>query len=251
MEHIIGFFGGDSQTGTTMTAWSFAERLAMQGRKVLLVFGSGNDDQVFFLGKNGKSLDDLKAAIRSGQIEREDLLSCFEQRKSLWILPGTKNSLTAEYFLENTFKILLENIGSDFDEVIIDGGSNFRLGLTISALNVCTYRYFVLTQEAKCLHRYLQNKNRLLEPLGLDGTVILNQYRKDPALFLKKDVCRMLDAEGIAVVPFVEGGWQAEMEKKNLLQSPRYVKAIDDLVSGFVDFDSGEKKVKKWKKLFI
>lgn len=250
MEHIIGFFGGDSQTGTTMMAWSFAERLADQGRKVLLVFGSGNDDQVFVLGKNGKSLDALKASIRSGQIEREDLFSCFEQRKQLWILPGTKNSLTAEYFLENTFQILLEKIEGDFEAVVIDGGSDFRLGLTISALNACTQRYFVLTQEAKCLHRYLQNKKRLLEPLGLEGMAVLNQYRKDPALFLKKDVCRMLGAEEMAIVPFVECGWQAEMEKKNLLQSPRYARAIDDLTSAFAAFDDGEKKVQKWKKLF-
>lgn len=247
MERIIGFFGGDSQTGTTMLAWSFAERLSEKGRRVLLVFGSGKDDRFFFDEGTERSIDDLKAALRSGRVEREDVFACMEKRKAMWILPGTKNSLLAEYFLENTFQILLEEIEADFDEVVIDGGSDLRLGLTISALHACSHRCFVVTQQLKCLHRYVQNRGRLLNPLGLDGQIILNQYRKDPALFLKKDVCRMLGTEELVVIPFVEGGWQIEMERKNLLAIPKVAKGIDCLLEAFL---GREKKVKRWKRHF-
>lgn len=247
MEHVIGFFGGDHQTGTTMIAWSFAERLAGKGGRVLLILGSGKDDQSFVSAENGHCIDDLKAALRSGRVEKEDLFQCMEKRKELWILIGTKNSLSAEYFLENTFQILLEGIGDAFDTIVIDGGSDLRLGLTISALHVCSHRYFVVTQQPKCLHRYLENRNRFLQPLGLHGQMILNQYQKDPSLFLKKDICKMMDIEDVSVIPLVDGGWQVEMEKKNLLGFPRFVKAVDLLVRGFT---KEEMKVKKWKKPF-
>ncbi|MBR3756216.1 MAG: hypothetical protein IKK48_03810 [Firmicutes bacterium] len=245
MEKVVGFFGGDHQTGTTMIAWSFAERLSETGRRVLLLFCSGSNDQSFIAGENGQSIDNLKAALRSGRVEREDLFQCLEKRKGLWILPGTKNSLAAGYFLENTLQILLEGVDDTFDIVVVDGGSDLRLGLTISALNVCCYRYFVVTQQAKCIHRYLQKREYLLGPFGLDGQVILNQYRKDPSLLLRKDVCRILGLEKVTVVPFVEGGWQAEMDQKNLRGTPRFAKAVDGLVTAFT---GEEKKVRKWKK---
>ena len=83
-----------------------------------------------------------------------------------------------------------------------------------------------------------------MHPLGLHGQMILNQYQKDPSLFLKKDVRRMLGVEHISVIPYVDGGWQAEMEQKNLLRFPRFIKAVDMLVQNFTE---GEVKVKKWK----
>ena len=169
MENIIGFFGGDSQVGTTMTAWSFAERLSGNNKKVLFLFGSGENDQAYFSAESGSSMDDLKAQLRSGWVERDDLFSLLAKRKNLWILPGTKDSLGADYFPENTFEVLLSNVLKDFDYVVIDGGHNVRLGVTISALNVCDCRYFLITQQAKTLHRFLQCKKNLLAPLGLNG----------------------------------------------------------------------------------
>ncbi|MBR3785206.1 MAG: hypothetical protein IKJ77_02225 [Firmicutes bacterium] len=248
MEHVIGFFGGDSQTGTTMTAWSFAERLSAKGRRVLLIFGSGGDDQAVIPMENGRSIDDLKAFLRSGRVEREELFQCLEKKKELWMLHGTKNSLTAEYFMEDTFQILLADVELDFDDVVIDGGSDIRLGLTVSALNLCSDRFFVLTQQAKSLHRYMRRKQYFFDPLGFRGQVIVNRYRKDPALFLKKDLCRILGTEDVYVIPLVENGWQAELEQKNLLGAPRFAKAIEDLTAYYVD---EEKKVKRWKRPFI
>ena len=234
MKQIIGFFGGDSQTGTTMIAWSFAERLSEKGEKVLFIMGSGNDDHAILKYEGGHSMDELKPALRSGNVEKEDFLQCLEKKKQLWILPGVKNSLAAEQYLENTFDILLEHVQGEFDYVIIDGGSDVRQGLMISALHACTCRYFVVTQQAKGLYRFLRCRERLLMPLGLNGSLILNKYRKDPALFLKKDICKMTAQEEILTIPYVAEGWQVEMEKKNLLFSAAFSREIDRLTSCFV-----------------
>ena len=247
MEHVIGFFGGDHQVGTTMIAWSFAERMAERGRRVLLVFGSGGNDQGLMPAGNGNSIDVLKAALRSGSVEREDLLQCLERKRNLWILPGVGNTMAADQFLENTFQVLLEGVTEDFDDVVIDGGSDVRLGLTVSALHVCTDRFFVLTQQAKSLHRFLWWRSQFLEPLRLEGKLILNRYKKDPALFLKKDIERLAEDTVSAVIPWVEEGWQAEMERKSLLNAPRFARAIDGLVGLFVQ---DEKKEGRWKKRF-
>lgn len=247
MEEVIGFFGGDSQTGTTMITWSFAERLSDCGKKVLLLLGSGNEDRFYDAEETDHSIDNLKAMIRSGRVEKDDLFQYIERRKNLWILPGTKNSLSVEYFPGNTFQILLENIKDVFDFVVIDGGSNLRLGLTISALDVSDTRFFVVTQQAKTMHRYIRNQERLLQPLGMMGKVIINQYRKDPALFLKKDMCRRLGTDDIMVIPYVEEGWQMEMEQKNLLGNLYFCRAIDCLVNPFV---GEEKKVFGWRRFF-
>ena len=248
MKEIIGFFGGDHQTGTTMTAWSFAERLSEQGQKVLLILGSGSDDQALLPLDGGHSIDELKAGIRSGFVERDDLMQCLEKRKALWILPGIRNRLTAGQFMENTFEILLEDVQHDFDYIVIDGGSDVRLGLTVSALNVCTIRYFVVTQQPKVIHRYLQCRQQFLEPLGLEGRLILNLYRKDPAVFLKGDIAKLTGAEKVNIIPYVQEGWQVEMEQKNLLAFSRFCSSIDELATVFLP---KEKKEGKWKKRFI
>ncbi|MBR4019775.1 MAG: hypothetical protein IKI99_00515 [Firmicutes bacterium] len=248
MKDIIGFFGGDSQAGTTMIAWSFAEKLSEKEQRVLLVFGSGGDDQAVMPAESGHSIDALKASMRSGRVEREELMQCLEKKKQLWILPGIQNGLAAGQFLEDTFEILLKSIEEDFDYVVIDGGSDIRLGLTVSALNISTCRYYVVTQQSKTLHRYLRCRQQFLEPLGLRGRLILNKYRMDPALFLKKDVMRLTAEEPVAVIPYVNEGWQIEMEQKNLLLSSRVSREIERLTMPFVQ---EEKKERKWRKPFI
>ena len=247
MNQIIGFFGGDSQVGTTMIAWSFATRLAERGSRVLLLFGSGNDDRAFVPAGHGQSIDGLKAGLRSGRVDRQDLMESLEQKKNLWLLPGVRNPFKADEFLEDTFQILLDGLEDTFDFVVIDGGSSAQRGLTLSALQICTQRYIVITQQAKTIHRYMQWKKQFLEPQGFDGKLMLNQYRKDPSLFLKKDVSKLAESEIEAVIPYIEGAWQAEMEQKNLLAFSNFGKAIDRLVDTYVSKKKGEGL---WKKSF-
>ena len=56
-----------------------------------------------------------------------------EECRGLWVLPPVRNPLAAKYFPENTHQILLAALDEKFDYVVIDGGDDANLGLTISA----------------------------------------------------------------------------------------------------------------------
>ena len=68
MKHVIGFFGGDSQVGTTMIAQSVAELLKERGKRVLLILGSGKYGGEFVHAGARSSLD----AFESGNPQRKD-----------------------------------------------------------------------------------------------------------------------------------------------------------------------------------
>lgn len=247
MKHVIGFFGGDSQTGTTMIAQSLAEFLAEHGCKVLLIFGSGNYGDTYLRSQSSNSIDDLKASIRSGKVDPEELMQSLQQKKSLWILPGVRSPLMAKYFPENTYEVLLAAVKPHFDYVIIDCGCDYQQGMTISALNTCDSRYFVVTQQAKSLGRYTLYHRQIIKPLEKDGKLIINKYIRDPALFLKADILKLCGKDNALLVPYIEYGWQAEMEGATLMSYRGFFKAIEHLAA---EFEPELKKERKWKRNF-
>lgn len=248
MHKVIGFFGGDSQVGTTMLAQSFAEILGRRGRRVLLILGSGKFGEGFFHQDDRHSLDDLKAAVRSGKVEKEDLLQSIEKIRHVFFLPSVRNPLTAKYFPENTYEVMLASVGEEFDYVVIDGGDDANQGLMISALNISDKCFFITTQQPKSLHRFLLLQKNILEPLDIQGTLIVNKYLKEPALLMKKDILALCERERLLTAPYVEYGWQAEMEGKTLLRFGRYEKAVKGLVKLV---EPEEKKEPLWKKRFV
>jgi len=248
VKKIIGFFGGDSQVGTTMIAQSLAEFLADHGCKVLLILGSGNYGDTYLKNNPTNSIDDLKADIRSGKVDTEELMQSLQQKKTLWILPGVRNPLMAKYFPENTYDILLEEGKSHFDYVIIDGGGDYQLGITISALNYCDRKYFVITQQAKSLARYSLYRQQIFMPLGIEGKLIINKYIRDPALFLKTDILKFCEKEDALLIPYTEYGWQAEMEGATLMAHRGVYKAIERLAG---EIAPEFVKERKWKLNFV
>ena len=224
MEKVIGFFGGDHQVGATMVAQSFAEVLQQRGKKVLYLMGSGKFGEEFLPLSGKHSIDDLKASVRSGRVTAEDFYQNLEQIRGLWVLPGVRNQLTAGYFTENTFEVLLSEVSEDFDYVVIDGGSDANLGITISALNTADHRFFVTTQQSKSIRRMILLQKNIVQPLERMGDLVINKYLKDPALLLKSDILSLCEIEEAFTVPYVEYGWQAEMENKSLLRYGRFSK---------------------------
>ena len=244
MKKVIVFFGGDSQVGTTMIAQSFAELLSQRGHRVLFILGSGKYGDSFIKMGLPHSIDDLKAGIRSGKIEKEELMQSLEMKKNLLILPGVRNPLMAKHFPENTYQILLESAKEEFDYIVIDGGSEFQLGITISALNYSDERFFLTTQQAKSLYRYALYRKQIFEPLNLKSRLIINKYLRDPALFLKSDILKFCGVSEAKVVPYIEYGWQAEMEGVSLMQHKGFYKAIEKLVE---EYEPEIKKERRWK----
>jgi MinD-like ATPase involved in chromosome partitioning or flagellar assembly len=230
-----------------MLAQAMAEELGHRGQRVLLIMGSGKYD-ASFLGDGGKhSLDDLKASVLSGKVTAEDLQQVLLEEKHMTVLPGVRNPLSAKYFPENTYEVLLAQVREEFDYIIVDGGEDANLGLMISALNTCEDRFLVTTQQSKSIHRLNLLQKNVLEPLQLQGTLIINKYLMDPALFLKKDVLRFCAmAEGL-VVPYSEYGWQAEMEGRTLLFYHKFARAIGEMADRYVP---APEKEGIWKKRF-
>lgn len=250
MENIIGFFGGDSQVGTTMIAQSVAECLSQKGRRVLLVCGSGKFGDGFMSLSGRHSLDDLKASVISGRIREEDLMQNVEEYRGLWVLPTVRNPLTAKYFPENTYEILLAAIKEKFDYVVIDGGDDVNLGLTVSAMSSCRERFFVITQQNKALQRYVQLRKNVLVPLALSGDLIINKFQRDPSLFRMQEILALCEAESALRVPYVEYGWQAEMEGRTLCRFHKFQKAVEVIAARFEP--GGERRRPwEWKKSFV
>lgn len=236
MKKIIGFFGGDSQCGTTMLAQSSAELLRERNQKVLLILGSGKCGNEFLNIGSRHSIDDLKAEVRSGKVPEEDFRQALEEVKGIWVLPAVRNSLNAKYFPENTYEVMLKSLQNDFDYVVIDGGDNANIGLTISALNVADERFFVTTQQSKSVSRLILLQKNILTPLSFDGRLIINKYIRDPALLLKKEVtalCNIEEACNVLTVPYVEYGWQAEMEGRSLLHFKKFYKSVAQIADIF------------------
>lgn len=248
MEKVIGFFGGDHQVGATMVAQSFAEVLQQRGKKVLYLMGSGKFGEEFLPLSGKHSIDDLKASVRSGRVTAEDFYQSLEQIRGLWVLPGVRNQLTAGYFTENTFEVLLSEVSEDFDYVVIDGGSDANLGITISALNTADHRFFVTTQQSKSIRRMILLQKNIVQPLERMGDLVINKYLKDPALLLKSDILSLCEIEEAFTVPYVEYGWQAEMENKSLLRYGRFAKGIEVLADVFAP---GSQKEGRWKRHFL
>ena len=247
MKHVIGFFGGDSQVGTTMIAQSVAELLKERGKRVLLIRGSGKYGGEFAHAGARSSLDDLKAGIRSGKISEDDLDQVIEEVKGIWVLPSVRNPMSVRYFPENTYEVMLASAGEEFDYIVIDGGEDANSGLMISALNISDDRFFITTQQSKSVHRFLLLQKNVLEPLQLQGQLIINKYVADPALFLKQDVLSLCGREAAFTVPYIEYGWQAEMEGRTLLHFSRFAKALGNIADIFVPV---EKRAGVWKKSF-
>lgn len=248
MKKIIGFFGGDSQVGTTMVAQSVAESLKDRGKKVLFILGSGKYGEEFVNVSGRYSLDDLKAGIRSGKISEDDLSQAIEENRGIWVLPSVRNPLTSKYFPENTYEVMLSTAGKEFDYIVIDGGEDANLGLMISALNIADERFFITTQQSKSVHRLLLLKKNILEPLQLQGKLIINKYVMDLALFLKQDILSLCEMEEAFSIPYIEYGWQAEMEGRTLLHFNKFAKAVGNIADLFVP---EEKKGGVWKRSFV
>lgn len=228
MSRNIALIGGDSQVGTTMTAQALAEDLGAKGDQVLLVMASGKAGDDYFANKEGKSIDDVKANLINGHMDSYELRQALIREKNIWILPGVKDSISAAYYNERSMRPLA-TASEDMDHVIFDCGNELRLGLVISAVDLCAERYFVLTQQEKTLRRFGDMKERILDPLDFNGKIIVNKHQNNVSLLTPNEIGRQFSMEVAASIPYVEYGWQAEIERQTLMGTGRYSKAIGNL----------------------
>lgn len=229
MREVIAFCGGDDGVGCTMIAQSAAELLAeSHPGKVLMVFGSGKYGDDFILNREGHSLDAVRANLTSGSMAAGELYPHLVRERNLRILPAIRDSLSAGYYPEECMQTLLQ-AAEGFSYVVIDCGSRHDLGLFISGIKAATRRYFVVTQQEKCLRRFQYAVREIYRPLGVEGQLVVNKHQVSPALLSAGEIEDLTGMETAVRIPYVSYGWQAEMEKQTLLGCGKYAKALKRL----------------------
>lgn len=234
MSRKIGFIGGDSQVGTTMTAQAVAEVLAAEGARVLFVLASGKTGNDYISNRDNRSIDDIKANLINGHIDGYELGQVLTKEKELWVLPGIRDVISASYYTERVTEPLCR-AAEDFDFVIFDCGDDLKQGLTISGVNICDERYVVLTQQEKTLRRFAYMKEYILDPLNLKGKLLINKHKANVSLLTGGEIGRMFSMEVCGKIPYIEYGWQAEIERNTLLKDAKYSRAIyniADVITG-------------------
>ena len=73
MEKTVAFYGGDSQTGTTMLAVSTAVLMARQGKRVLMIAASDHSGDLWIPTSEGNFLDDLLTDLQEHSLTWEKI----------------------------------------------------------------------------------------------------------------------------------------------------------------------------------
>lgn len=256
MERVFVFFGGDTQVGTTMIAQSVAEVLGKMGKSVLLVLAGSEYGTDYINANLDMSLDDIKSNIASNQLRVEDVKGIMYEHNDVMVLPGIKNITTIKYYSTDDMAILLSPLEKSYDCIIVDAGSNIQFGLTVSALKHAGRRYYVVTQQEKCLRRFKNLYETVLNPLGYGGKLIINKFNNNMAFYTQRQVEEVLGAgesqgsqgmTGIGesmTVSYVEYGWQAEADRVTLLKYNKFAEGINQIAMDIC----GEKQVMPTKK---
>ena len=227
---VIGFFSGSGETGTTMTALSFAEELAETGRRTLFIYGSGKKGNLYSTVENMKGLDCIRAELLCGVPEREEIEEILNKQGKLYIIGGTDSSYEARLFPLETFEGILpvlEMLGFEF--VIIDGGNRFELAMTVSAINVSDEIFFVLTQQMKSVLRFKDTDEKVLRPLGLKLRIVLNRYKRDIALLSASDIENITGRKVQFTIGEMSSSWQKEVQGKTLRDRRKYRKEVKQI----------------------
>ncbi len=228
---IISIIGGDSQVGTTMIAQSLGESLVLYGKRVLVLFISGNYGNDF-LKQGNCSIDDIggKSDVENNFSRVREII---EYSGGLAYVGGLKKIYELPFYSIDFVGKVANEIQEDFDYMIVDGGSNINSPLTISSLVYADARFIVLTQHEKSVKRYRNIREVLLEPKQLKGRIILNKYAEVEGLYTKEHVEFLLSeyiAVGFSLRP--EGG-EKENERETLMSDEIFAQemhALRDLI---------------------
>ncbi len=229
--NIITFFGADSKVGTSMIAQSVAEKLSEnEGLKVLLIILDGSPGMDYVLKfEESLSIDTVRAKVINHILSNNELIDVCTELDKLYILQGTQSLLYRKYYQPEHIESLLRQLADIFDVVVVDGGSNVELGMTIGALNSSCHKFLIVTQQSTCLRHYKQIQSQILSKLEIkDFCMIINKYINNEQLFDKHRLSHEYEAPHMCSVPYSEFNLQAEIERCTIqkYQESEYIEAI-------------------------
>jgi len=246
----IIFFGADSKVGTSMIAHSVAEKLSEnRDIKVLLAFLDGSPGLDYTRKcEHEQSIDTVRAKIINHILSNNELMGTCLRRDGLYILPGTQSIVYRRYYHPEHIEALMEQLAEAFDVVIVDGGSNIELGMTVGALNSTNHKFLVCTQQRTCLRHFKQIQSQVLSKLEInDFCLIINKYFSNGQLPDRFQLTEEYGAPHICSVPYSEFSLQAEIEGRTIhkFHDPGYKEAINQITSIIGESLGVEVKTKK------
>lgn len=241
MKKCVVFYGGDSQTGTTMIAVSAAEILAGTGKRILLIGASSHPLDPWLPQSAEASLDDLNLALKAGTLSAAEIRQTVMTVRGVDILPGMRRG-SRDGFEHEEMKSICSLIWEDYDWILVDGGCEPACGLTMAALQCGQKAVLVLTQQEKCLLRFEAKISALERALPPEQLYVVNKFNASGAFYTEKEMagrigCRPEAVKTIAYVPF---GWQAEMDRLPLLNHRKFrrdMEKITDWIEEDEEFD--------------
>lgn len=233
MKDVITFFGGEAKAGTTMLCQSFAEELALKGKRVLLIFASSELYDNYMQIDETAGLDDLRELE---EVTMADVKRLIRKKGDLSFIKGVERPFLIRYFSVELIQKICDAVGNDYDYIVVDGGSNYQYPLPVSALNAATKRYYVLTAKARCVARFRTTHTLLLKSPAVGLTerdeIILNKYIKNAGAYSQDDVASLFSFK-VSTVPKASAGSTCEVTRQTIA-AKAYRQSIKALCDKFL-----------------
>ena len=230
MKKCVVFYGGDSQTGTTMLAISAAELLAGAGKRILLIGASSHPEDLWLPQSAASSLDDLHPALKEGTLTGEEIRRTVVTARGVDILSGTRSGYGGKFGPED-LKTVCSLVCEDYDWILLDGGCGPPESFTMAALRCGQKAILVLTQQEKCLQRFAAKVSGLERALPPQQLYVVNKFNDSGAFYTEKELAERLGCspEHLKPIGYVPFGWQAEMDRVPLLNHRKFRKDMEKI----------------------
>ncbi|MBQ6260940.1 MAG: hypothetical protein IJK59_06795 [Firmicutes bacterium] len=198
MTAMICFFGGDSQTGTTLLAEAVTMSLAAKGAKALLILASGEQDEGFFPGTSAG----LGSLLRLQRPAKDDVKACIVRSPGLDYIPGRTDMFKKQFHDPDLIGMIRPLVERDYDVIICDGGHDATTPLPISCLTASDRRFYVLTPGPKCAARFSETWQIVIKALGLDldeDRIVLNRASSSLSGYSLSDLTSAFGLQGFSV----------------------------------------------------
>jgi len=243
---VLGFFSGKGGTGKTTVAVNIATKLAVEGKRVMLVdldlqFG---DVSMALDFETKYSIVDLVQDRGGITIENVNNFSV-EHSSGMSVLCAPKSSEFAEYVKPEHIEKIIDTMRPYYEYIIIDMATDFNDDI-ITACENCEEIYLVYTSDILSLRNskicfdildQLHQKDKL--------RFVLNRYEKGlirPADFKKmfeRDIDYMLPLDNKAAISSINKG------EPVVLAQPRspIAAALSDMTDSIIAIHSGVKQI--------
>jgi hypothetical protein len=220
MANILVFHGADYKVGTTMIAQSVSEVLAKKYAdcKVLRI-AMNNRRSCDFIKEAIPSLEGFKKSLETGAVIGEQLFRRYHIRDNLYGISGLEKEFNhRQYFPEDAYKIL-KPLERQFDFIVVDGGCDIDNGLVLGSLTMGAINILVVTQDESAISRWEQQEP-IYQGFAIHfDSLIVNKYQNSHPYSLSYIAERLdLKLQSKNKIKFSSYGYQAEWEKKTLLQ---------------------------------